>query len=246
MADRSADAGGQHVPAPGEDISCALALVNTRFMSAGRPADLIEDAASAARWLAGRGLLPPETAAVTNPAADRAANPAADLAAHLAADPATTNPAANPAAANPAANDPAADPAVAGRLSLLRETIRALFAAQAERRAPAPGDLAGLNAALARAPLLPALTWDDTGPRRGEQAPAPGTDPVDLALARLAADALGVLTGPGDARPAPCGAHGCIRWFLRTHAARQWCSARCGDRVRAARHYARHHPMAGA
>ncbi|MGA9832915.1 MAG: CGNR zinc finger domain-containing protein [Trebonia sp.] len=49
-----------------------------------------------------------------------------------------------------------------------------------------------------------------------------------------------MLTDPAGPEPAPCGAHGCVRWFLRTHAARQWCSDRCGDRVRAARHYARH------
>jgi len=35
------------------------------------------------------------------------------------------------------------------------------------------------------------------------------------------------------------GADFCQRFFLRTHARRQWCSTRCGDRVRAARAYAR-------
>ncbi|MGH3291147.1 MAG: CGNR zinc finger domain-containing protein, partial [Trebonia sp.] len=133
----------------------------------------------------------------------------------------------------------------ADRLAALRETIRSLFTARAERRAPAAGDVPALNVALAAAPLVPTLNWGGTGPRRGEQLPAAAAEPVDVALARLAADALDLLTGTGEATAAPCGAHGCIRWFLRTHAARQWCSARCGDRVRAARHYARHHP-AGA
>lgn len=183
-------------PAPGEDVSCALALVNTRLMSAGRPVDLVEDPPAAAGWLAGRGLLP---------------------------------------------DDAAVNDVDARSLRALRETIRAIFAARAEHRRPTPDDLSALNATLAGSPVIPALTWDETGPRRGEQSPSAGTDPVGLALARLAADALGVLTGAGEAEPAPCGAHGCIRWFLRTHAARQWCSARCGDRVRAARHYARHH-----
>ena len=195
MAERSASA-GSHPPAPGEDVSCALALVNTRFMSAGRPVDLIADASGATEWLTGRGLLPRGAVVSGQNAA---------------------------------------------RLGALRETIRALFAARADTAAPAPGDLSALNAALAGAPLVPALTWDDAGPRRDEQLTGPAADPVDVALARLAGDALGVLTGAGEAQPAPCGAHGCIRWFLRTHAARQWCSARCGDRVRAARHYARHH-----
>lgn len=196
MAETSAAADGRPAPAPGEDVSCALALVNTRFMSAGRPADLIDGPPTAAGWLAEQGLLPHGTA-VSDVDADS--------------------------------------------FRALRETIRALFAAGSEGRPPTPDDLSALNAALAGAPVIPALTWDDTGPRRGEQSPPAGTDPVEFALARLAADALGVLTGAGEAEPAPCGAHGCIRWFLRTHAARQWCSARCGDRVRAARHYVRHH-----
>ena len=195
MAERSASV-GSHPPAPGEDVSCALALVNTLFMSAGRPVDLIADASGATEWLTGRGLLPRGAVVSGQNAA---------------------------------------------RLGALRETIRALFAARADTAAPVPGDLSALNAALAGAPLVPALTWDDAGPRRDEQLTGPAADPVDVALARLAGDALGVLTGAGEVQPAPCGAHGCIRWFLRTHAARQWCSARCGDRVRAARYYARHH-----
>jgi len=192
------DAGGRHVP--GEDISHAIALVNTRLLRAGQPVDLIADAAQAADWLTGRRLLP--RGSVVN-----------DL--------------------------------DAGRLRLLREAIRALLSAQAERRAPATDVVSLFNATLAGAPLVPALAWDDSGPRRAEQPPAATADPVGAALARLAGDTLSVLTNAGDPQPAPCGAHGCIRWFLRTHAARQWCSARCGDRVRAARHYARHHQAQG-
>ncbi|MDN5936022.1 MAG: CGNR zinc finger domain-containing protein [Nitrosospira sp.] len=30
-----------------------------------------------------------------------------------------------------------------------------------------------------------------------------------------------------------------MRFLLKTHGRRQWCSTRCGDRVRAARSYAR-------
>ncbi|WP_309816129.1 CGNR zinc finger domain-containing protein [Pseudarthrobacter sulfonivorans] len=35
--------------------------------------------------------------------------------------------------------------------------------------------------------------------------------------------------------PRVCEAESCGRFFLRTHARRQWSSTRCGDRVRAAR-----------
>ena len=125
------------------------------------------------------------------------------------------------------------------RLVALREAVRGLFAAKAGQRVPAVDDVASLNAALAAAPVVPALTWDEAGPHRREHA-LPGAGPCTVAIARLARDALRVLTDPAGPEPAPCGAHGCVRWFLRTHAARQWCSDRCGDRVRAARHYARH------
>jgi predicted RNA-binding Zn ribbon-like protein len=125
----------------------------------------------------------------------------------------------------------------ATRLRALREAVRALFAASSDGGQPPPANLAEVNAALLRAPLIPVLAWDEAGPRRGQG--VADADPVDVALARVASDALAVLTAPDGPELAPCAAHGCIRWFLRTHAARQWCSNRCGDRVRAARHYAR-------
>ena len=46
----------------GEDASCAVALVNTRHLRSGQPADLLADPARAAGWLAERGLLPRGTA----------------------------------------------------------------------------------------------------------------------------------------------------------------------------------------
>lgn len=175
-----------------EDASCAVALVNTRHLRSGQPADLLADPARAAGWLAERGLLPRGTA-VSGP----------DTA----------------------------------RLVALREAVRGLFAAKAGQRVPAVDDVALLNAGLAAAPVVPALTWDEAGPHRSEHALAAA---FAVAIARLARDALRVLTDPAGPEPTPCGAHGCVRWFLRTHAARQWCSDRCGNRVRAARHYARH------
>lgn len=182
----------------GEDASSAVALVNTRHLQSGQPADLLADPARAAEWLAERGLLSRGTALP--------------------------------------------DPDTA-RLVALREAVRGLFAAKAGERVPAVDDVTLLNAALAAAPVAPALTWDEAGPHRREHA-LPGAGPCTVAIARLARDALRVLTDPAGPEPAPCGAHGCVRWFLRTHAARQWCSDRCGDRVRAARHYARHRSTA--
>lgn len=191
--------GGRPAPAPGEEASAALALVNTRLLAGDQQYDLIASAPRAGAWLAERGLL---------------------------------------------ADSAAAGDGDGARLRTLREQIRSLFAAQAAGTVPAPDVLAAFNQALALTPAVAALNWDDAGPRRDQRPVAPAADPVGTALTQLAADALAVLTS-GDGRvPAPCGAHGCIRWFLRTHAARQWCSDRCGDRVRAARHYARRHPAA--
>ncbi|MCX5215090.1 ABATE domain-containing protein [Kitasatospora sp. NBC_00240] len=130
-------------------------------------------------------------------------------------------------------------PGEAGRLRALRECVRDLFTARLTGDAPDPAALAELNSALAATPFTGRLHWDGTadGPRL-ESRPAGGT-PLDAALTRLARDAAELLSGPHAEAVAACGATGCIRYFLRTHGARQWCSQRCGDRVRAARHYAR-------
>jgi predicted RNA-binding Zn ribbon-like protein len=195
----AADAGPE--PAPGEELSAALALVNTRLLAGAEPADLIAAAPRAGAWLTGRGLLP--------------------------------------AGAGVGDGD-------AARLRALREVIRTLFAARAGGDVPAADVVAVFNQALASTPVVAVLNWDGAAPRRDQAPAAAAPDPVGVALTRLAADALTVLTSADGRLPAPCGAHGCIRWFLRTHAARQWCSDRCGDRVRAARHYARRRPAAKA
>jgi len=125
--------------------------------------------------------------------------------------------------------------AEAARLRELREAIRALFEAYETAAEPPRDALAAVNEAVAAGPLVTQLSWDDTGPRRTSYRTANGS------RAALAADAIMLLTSPAAARLHACAAHGCIRWYLRSHGARQWCSTRCGDRVRAARHYARHH-----
>lgn len=109
----------------GENASSAVALVNTRHLQSGQPADLLADPARAAGWLAERGLLPRGTALP--------------------------------------------DPDTA-RLVALREAVRGLFAARAGQRVPAVDDVTLLNAALAAAPVVPALTWDEAGPDRLEHA----------------------------------------------------------------------------
>src|SRR5580693_6167291 len=112
----------------GEDASSAVALVNTRHLQSGQPADLLADPTRAAEWLAERGLL-----------SRGAALPDPDTA----------------------------------RLVALREAVRGLFAAKAGQRVPAVDDVTLLNAALAAAPAVPALTWDEAGPHRRHRAARP-------------------------------------------------------------------------
>jgi predicted RNA-binding Zn ribbon-like protein len=120
----------------------------------------------------------------------------------------------------------------AERLRAFRESIRTLLGARAAGTVPPEEAVKAVNAVL----TAPSLVWDEGGPRR---VPGPAAGAVETALARLAADAVDLLTGADASSLTACGASGCIRLFLRTHGARQWCSTRCGDRVRAARYYAR-------
>ena len=88
------------------------------------------------------------------------------------------------------------------------------------------------------APTAELLAWD---PERGLHRTTghPLDRLTDHALALVAADAAALLTGPDADKLSACGAGHCSRFLLRTHASRQWCSVRCGDRVRAARAYSR-------
>ncbi|WP_106437751.1 MULTISPECIES: ABATE domain-containing protein [Kitasatospora] len=124
------------------------------------------------------------------------------------------------------------------RLRLFRGAVRELLDARVAGRPAPPGALAAVNEALAAAPAVALLRWDaERGLHRS--LPHPADRIADRAMARLAADAADLLTGPDAERLARCGGTPCSRFYVRTHAARHWCSTRCGDRVRAARAYAR-------
>ena len=51
-----------------------------------------------------------------------------------------------------------------------------------------------------------------------------------------------VIDRPGapDFSPPRVHAPGCVLYFIKDHPRREWCSTACGNRARAARHYARH------
>lgn len=124
------------------------------------------------------------------------------------------------------------------KLGGLREILRALFAAHVDEVPPPRAAVDGLNRALTTAPSVPLLRFDpDSGYHRSPENPV--TELVEHAMAQIAEDAAALLTGEQASMLARCSSAPCDRFFLRTHARRQWCSTRCGDRVRAARAYAR-------
>ena len=127
----------------------------------------------------------------------------------------------------------------AGALAL-REAIYAAFRALIAGAAPAPRDLAVLNARLAGpapgveiAPKAGGVAWRPS---------AAGADPLDL-LRPIALSAAALLTGPRARQVRQCqDERGCGWLFIDESRAqnRRWCSmGDCGNRAKASRHRAR-------
>lgn len=125
-----------------------------------------------------------------------------------------------------------------GRLAALRADLRDLFTAHVTGGVPTTAAVNAVNRAMTCAPGALLLRFD---PAAGftRCAEHPVTQVVEHVLALIADDAASLLSGDQASLLASCEADSCERFFLRTHARRQWCSTRCGDRVRAARAYAR-------
>ncbi|MDX2593148.1 MULTISPECIES: CGNR zinc finger domain-containing protein [Streptomyces] len=105
---------------------------------------------------------------------------------------------------------------------------------------PPAADLAALNRAQRAAPAISELVW--TGSAVAATRRRDGTPGARLA-ARLAEAAAELLADPAVARIRECEADDCVMLFVATHPRRRWCSAaRCGNRMRVARHYQRHKP----
>jgi predicted RNA-binding Zn ribbon-like protein len=225
---------------PGEREHPALALVNSRHNSRSGPVDHLATPEDLGEWLAWRALATrggageavlggpvvggQREAAPSGP--ERTVSAALRRAAPSEADVA----AASPRDATPTDADLAA-------VRSLRAAVRELLVAAIERRAPEPGALAIVNRAAAAAPAADQLRWDAVaGPLRTRVAAEAGE--LERAIAALAEDAIRLVTEHRDDLIA-CQAPGCVRILLKDHPRRQWCSTRCGDRVRAARHYRR-------
>lgn len=132
-----------------------------------------------------------------------------------------------------------------GRLVALRVDLRDLFTAHATGNVPTTSAVHALNSALTCAPGALLLRFD---PQEGftRRADHPVTQIVEHVMAMIAEDAASLLSGDEASQLAFCEAGSCQRFFVRTHARRQWCSTRCGDRVRAARSYARKRSLQSA
>lgn len=130
-----------------------------------------------------------------------------------------------------------AEHAAAGdpRFEPLRDAIRVLIAAAAEREPYPAAALATLNAASAAVPQWLELTGDGTV---AAQAPD-SVSAAERLLADIARSAIELLSEDQHASLCACQAPGCVQFFVRTHHRQEFCSAACGNRARAARHYQR-------
>ncbi|MFD0687231.1 CGNR zinc finger domain-containing protein [Actinomadura fibrosa] len=107
-----------------------------------------------------------------------------------------------------------------------------------EGEAPSPDDLDVLNRAQRAAPAIAELAWDGGAVTVTRRRGGPAGTRLAAALAEATAD---LLADPAAARIRECEADDCVMLFLPAHPRRRWCSAaRCGNRVRVARHYQRH------
>ncbi len=124
------------------------------------------------------------------------------------------------------------------RLTGLRSDLRKAFEARISGSTVDPRVLNNINAALTAAPNTSLLHYaPGDGFFRSLEHPA--TRLIEHAMSVIAEDAAALLAGDEAHLLAQCEAEPCSRFLLKTHGRRQWCSTRCGDRVRAARSYAR-------
>jgi len=119
----------------------------------------------------------------------------------------------------------------------LRAAIRELASAVCSMRDFSTRFVETLNEFASGAPSWSELRTTPT-PRAERCSRAPA---VTVALAVIAEDAILILGGPARAELKRCSGPGCVLFFLRSAVRREYCSAGCGNRARAARHYAKAH-----
>lgn len=129
------------------------------------------------------------------------------------------------------------------RARLLRDALRRLagFLTDDPRQA-AESPLTDLDAAMNAVNSLTAQAQpDQLSLSRGQLRLADQTSvpTATTGLAKVATDAVHLLTGPDAPHIRACQAPGCVLYFVKAHPRREWCSDACGNRARAARHYQR-------
>ncbi|MEU3268478.1 CGNR zinc finger domain-containing protein [Streptomyces bacillaris] len=121
---------------------------------------------------------------------------------------------------------------------LLRDAARRLIDAHIRGHDPDPWDVAQVNRVSALGRPWPALRWE--AGRRPAALHCSTAPPVVTVQAEIAQALVELLAGIAPTLPTACPAPGCVFFFDAARSRRQWCSQGCGNRARAARHYARH------
>jgi len=123
----------------------------------------------------------------------------------------------------------------ATRFAELRDAVRSLIGAAVEGADFPAEAVAAVNAASAAAPFWPELT--PGGSAVAEKTTAKG---AEAERGRIAREAIALLAGDDREALRSCQAPGCVLFFVKTHPRQEFCGPVCGNRARAARHYARH------
>jgi predicted RNA-binding Zn ribbon-like protein len=131
----------------------------------------------------------------------------------------------------------------AGQLRELRDALRRLTAhctGDDRQRAESPLTLEAsvtiVNRHAGRPIAGPTLVVD--GDSTLEVSPA-GRPTFEDLLTQVARDGVDAMTPPAPLPLRACRAPSCVLYYMQGHPRRGWCSAACGNRARAARHYAR-------
>ncbi|MER6995713.1 CGNR zinc finger domain-containing protein [Streptomyces sp. NPDC000410] len=125
---------------------------------------------------------------------------------------------------------------------LLRDAAHRLVSAYVHEREPDGWDVAQINRASSMGRPWPLLRWEADGTPSSVEVSI--TPPVLAVQAEIAHALIRVLDGTSGLEPRACPAPGCVFFFDHARSRREWCSTGCGNRARAARHYARHHRTA--
>ncbi|WP_416561724.1 CGNR zinc finger domain-containing protein [Nocardia testacea] len=121
----------------------------------------------------------------------------------------------------------------------VRDHISTVLEALLNHRRPPEAALHGLAEAQSAAPAVRHLVWDGTALTATVRRTGTGGTRLAAALAEAAVE---LLADPAIARLKQCEADDCVLLFIPAHPRRRWCSPqRCGNRVRVARYYDRHH-----